>query len=144
MFDFPEGIPQCVELTNFISGTKLKCPVPPQIRYVEAPSKITHTLVWKKGPFPSKDYVFNEAKIFLHQYASEKGLPNIDQRLSEIRRQIEETGTYIHTFEELQFGAKVAWRNSSRCIGRLFWNKLVRISHFSHKPFPILSVFEFF
>jgi hypothetical protein len=26
----------------------------------------------------------------------------------------------------------------------LFWNKLVRISHFSHKPFPILSVFEFF
>ena len=40
-------------------------------------------------------------------------------RLREIRREIRRTGTYRHTPEELEFGARVAWRNSSRCIGRL-------------------------
>lgn len=28
------------------------------------------------------------------------------------------------TTEELTFGARVAWRNSNKCIGRLFWNSL--------------------
>ena len=26
--------------------------------------------------------------------------------------------------EELSYGAKLAWRNSNRCIGRLFWDSL--------------------
>lgn len=46
------------------------------------------------------------------------------RRLEEIKQEIEETGTYQHTFEELEHGAKLAWRNSNRCIGRLFWNSL--------------------
>jgi nitric-oxide synthase len=33
-------------------------------------------------------------------------------------------GTYRHTPEELAFAARVAWRNSSRCIGRLYWRTL--------------------
>ncbi len=45
-------------------------------------------------------------------------------RLREIRRQIELTGSYQHTPAELAFGARVAWRNSSRCIGRLYWRSL--------------------
>ena len=45
-------------------------------------------------------------------------------RLREIRREIRRTGTYRHTPEELEFGARVAWRNSSRCIGRLYWKSL--------------------
>ena len=45
-------------------------------------------------------------------------------RLREIRREIRRTGTYRHTLEELEFGARVAWRNSSRCIGRLYWQSL--------------------
>jgi nitric-oxide synthase, bacterial len=45
-------------------------------------------------------------------------------RLREIRREIRLTGTYRHTLEELEFGARVAWRNSSRCIGRLYWKSL--------------------
>ncbi len=35
-----------------------------------------------------------------------------------------ETGTYWHTPEELTFAGQVAWRNSSRCIGRLYWRSL--------------------
>ena len=34
------------------------------------------------------------------------------------------TGTYWHTPEELVFGARVAWRNNARCIGRLYWRSL--------------------
>ncbi|MEM7241579.1 MAG: nitric oxide synthase oxygenase [Pseudomonadota bacterium] len=29
-----------------------------------------------------------------------------------------------HTKQELEYGAKVAWRNSIRCIGRMFWPSL--------------------
>ncbi|MPY16859.1 MULTISPECIES: nitric oxide synthase oxygenase [Paenibacillus] len=47
-----------------------------------------------------------------------------ESRLMDIRSQIELTGTYEHTSEELTHGAKMAWRNSNRCIGRLFWDRL--------------------
>ena len=33
-------------------------------------------------------------------------------------------GHYDHTFEELEHGARMAWRNSNKCIGRLFWQSL--------------------
>lgn len=45
-------------------------------------------------------------------------------RLAEVRKEIDKTGTYEHTYEELQHGAKMAWRNSNRCIGRLFWDSM--------------------
>lgn len=37
---------------------------------------------------------------------------------------IAQTGTYAHTLEELTIGAKMAWRNSNRCVGRLFWDRI--------------------
>jgi nitric-oxide synthase, bacterial len=45
-------------------------------------------------------------------------------RFELVRRAIETTGTYEHTHAELAFAAQVAWRNSSRCIGRLYWRSL--------------------
>lgn len=33
-------------------------------------------------------------------------------------------GTYQLTETELVFGAKLAWRNATRCIGRIQWSKL--------------------
>jgi nitric-oxide synthase, bacterial len=47
-----------------------------------------------------------------------------DRRLRSVRAEIADTGTYRHTKEELTFGARVAWRNSARCIGRLYWQSL--------------------
>ncbi len=44
--------------------------------------------------------------------------------MGQIRREIASTGTYRHTEAELTFAARVAWRNSSRCIGRLYWRTL--------------------
>ena len=48
----------------------------------------------------------------------------LEDRLAEMRDEIDRTGTYVHTTAELRFGARVAWRNSARCIGRLYWRSL--------------------
>src|SRR5260370_4704410 len=42
-------------------------------------------------------------------------------RIRQVRAEISAHGTYRHTPSELEFAARVAWRNSSRCIGRLYW-----------------------
>lgn len=48
----------------------------------------------------------------------------LTRRLAEIRAEVARTGTYTHTVDELTYGTRVAWRNSSRCIGRLYWRSL--------------------
>ncbi|MCT7350618.1 nitric oxide synthase oxygenase [Streptomyces coelicoflavus] len=68
----------------------------------------------------------DEAEEFVrlhHEEHPDQPLP-LTTRLQQIRTQINETGTYTHTTDELVFGARVAWRNSSRCIGRLYWKSL--------------------
>uniref|UniRef100_H2ZG23 Nitric oxide synthase 3 n=1 Tax=Ciona savignyi TaxID=51511 RepID=H2ZG23_CIOSA len=45
-------------------------------------------------------------------------------RLAEVLASISSTGTYELTKNELIFGAKTAWRNAPRCVGRIQWNKL--------------------
>lgn len=45
-------------------------------------------------------------------------------RWKQIEDEIETTGAYHLTETELIYGAKMAWRNSSRCIGRIQWSKL--------------------
>jgi nitric-oxide synthase, bacterial len=66
-----------------------------------------------------------EAQEFLDLfYAETSPTTRFDHRLWQIRHEIDTTGSYTHTIEELTFGARVAWRNSARCIGRLYWNSL--------------------
>ncbi|MGP4076109.1 nitric oxide synthase oxygenase [Halobacillus sp. K22] len=68
--------------------------------------------------------LLQKAEQFIFECYEELGRTGAAQRMKEIERSIEDSGTYQHTFEELEYGAKVAWRNSNRCIGRLFWNSL--------------------
>lgn len=49
---------------------------------------------------------------------------NLWARLAEIKAEVQDRGTYGQTIDELTYGAKVAWRNSVRCIGRIFWQSL--------------------
>jgi nitric-oxide synthase len=66
-----------------------------------------------------------EAEDFLRMFHAEHPAAGpVEPRLASVRREIEETGTYWHTPEELAFGARAAWRNNSRCIGRLYWRSL--------------------
>lgn len=74
---------------------------------------------------PSHNELLSKAKKFLLSFYEENELKQpLYNRLREIQMSIRRTGTYFHTFEELKFGAKVSWRNSNRCIGRLYWKSL--------------------
>ncbi|GGO91030.1 nitric oxide synthase oxygenase [Wenjunlia tyrosinilytica] len=64
-----------------------------------------------------------EEFLRLHRHEDPHAAP-LQPRLREVERQIERSGTYEHTPDELAFGARVAWRNSNRCIGRLYWRSL--------------------
>src|SRR3954447_17630109 len=67
-----------------------------------------------------------EAERFLRQcYTENSRLGPVEPRLAIVRAQIAATGCYVHTTDELAYGAKLAWRNASRCIGRLYWRSLV-------------------
>jgi nitric-oxide synthase len=66
-----------------------------------------------------------EAEDFLRRcYTENPRLGPVEPRLAIVRAQIAATGGYAHTVEELSYGAKMAWRNASRCIGRLYWRSL--------------------
>lgn len=68
----------------------------------------------------------DEAERFIYRCYEELGHSREDAqaRLVAVLNEIEHTGTYVHTADELEHGCKMAWRNSNRCIGRLFWDKL--------------------
>jgi nitric-oxide synthase, bacterial len=67
-----------------------------------------------------------EAEDFLRRcYLENPRLGPVEPRLAIVRAQIAATGTYVHTTDELAYGAKLAWRNASRCIGRLYWRSLM-------------------
>lgn len=70
--------------------------------------------------------LWNEASTFIRECYTflHKPETDIEARLRQIRQEIEQTGTYEHTYDELHYGAKAAWRNSNRCIGRLFWQTI--------------------
>ena len=67
-----------------------------------------------------------EAIAFIRQYHRENGLSAeaCGQREREVETDLRKTGHYDHTLGELAFGARVAWRNHARCIGRLYWKSL--------------------
>jgi nitric-oxide synthase, bacterial len=73
-----------------------------------------------------KTDLIQEAKAFITSCYQELEIKQeeIEVRISEITNEINEKGSYEHNTFELDYGAKVAWRNSNRCIGRLFWDQL--------------------
>jgi len=65
------------------------------------------------------------AKEFLELFHAENPRAGrLEPRLAAVMQEIDLTGTYWHTADELTFGARVAWRNNKRCIGRLYWRSL--------------------
>jgi nitric-oxide synthase len=70
------------------------------------------------------DSLLVSAERFITLFHSETRAGAPDRRLWQVRREVERTGTYRHTAAELAFGARVAWRNSSRCGGRPSWRSL--------------------
>lgn len=82
-------------------------------------------LAWKLRDLKKSERQ-EEARAFIDSFARATGMTASDRqsRLSDIRRQISAEGFYTHNADELVFGARLAWRNHARCIGRLFWSSL--------------------
>jgi nitric-oxide synthase, bacterial len=105
----------------------------------------------------------DEAVDFLRLfYAENPDAGSVAHRIAWVRGELELTGTYQHTSDELAFGARVAWRNSARCVGRLYWRSMrvrdlravrepgevaaqcfehLRIAHNDGKIRPVITVF---
>jgi nitric-oxide synthase, bacterial len=74
---------------------------------------------------PEDPDLLAKAESFVAQFHTENRLEgSLPERLEQVRREILTDGTYRHTSAELIFAAQVAWRNSARCIGRLYWRSL--------------------
>merc|ERR1711892_718683 len=75
------------------------------------------------------DKALAQAKDFLRQYYAdtthhakpEKGL---QERQVEVLAELREKKTYDLTSDELEWGARMAWRNAPRCPARIVWKKL--------------------
>lgn len=77
----------------------------------------------RSSPAPSDIEAAAEEFLLLF-HAENPAQGQVKRRLGEVREELSRTGTYTHTAAELTFGARVAWRNSGRCIGRLYWRSL--------------------
>ncbi|MGY6409606.1 MAG: nitric oxide synthase oxygenase [Alkalilacustris sp.] len=78
-------------------------------------------------PMAQQERLLDEARGFIEQVAAELEWPEARTRtrLAAIQREIRATGTYTHSTEELDYGAKLAWRNAPKCIGRISWKNLI-------------------
>jgi nitric-oxide synthase len=80
---------------------------------------------------------------FLTTFHQETETEGLVDRLSSVYAEINATGTYLHTEAELLHGVRMAWRNSNRCIGRLFWKSLaVRDKRNVTDPFMVATALE--
>ncbi len=77
-----------------------------------------------------------KASEYVEKVAKELGwdLQDLEGRLQEIGEEIAACGTYTHTYEEMCYGAQMAWRNASKCVGRLAWKQLMirDLRHVNH------------
>ncbi|XP_075424220.1 nitric oxide synthase 1 isoform X2 [Ascaphus truei] len=83
--------------------------------------------VRKPEDIRTKEQLLPLAKDFIDQYYSSIkrfGSKAHMERLEEVTKEIEVTDTYQLRDTELIYGAKHAWRNASRCVGRIQWSKL--------------------
>ncbi|MFI6683197.1 nitric oxide synthase oxygenase [Streptomyces sp. NPDC050485] len=70
--------------------------------------------------------VVAEAEDLVGQLAAEGHLPAdaAERRTREIRAELDATGTYRQSSDELRLGARIAWRNNPQCIGKFYWKGL--------------------
>ena len=80
-----------------------------------------------KQPVLNQQRILKQAGEFIRLMADELAWDPADheRRWNEVEREVRTTGTYTHTYEELAYGAQVAWRNSGKCIGRIAWRNMI-------------------
>jgi nitric-oxide synthase len=75
-------------------------------------------------PFPPTVDIA-EAEEFVERFHAENpGAGDLQERLAQLRASVSRTGSYEHTFPELQWATRAAWRHAARCSGRDKWRTL--------------------
>ena len=64
---------------------------------------------------------FDKKKIFKFLSRSDA---DFESRWSSVSSAISATGSYDLELGELEYGARMAWRNAARCVGRRQWKNL--------------------
>lgn len=101
-------------------GPALVCP-----REWRDTAKPPKTPNWTQHTVDTPGTQQDEARSFIEQFFSENdGMGGFESRWREVEEELQRTGSYRQTIEEITFGAKLAWRNSTKCIGRLYWSGL--------------------
>ncbi|XP_032903465.1 nitric oxide synthase, endothelial-like [Amblyraja radiata] len=126
--------PPSVRLKNWESGSLLydilHRQAPPECPCSE--TRCLGSLVFPRpnAPRPSvgdQERLRQQAAEFLHSYYStttRAGTAAHEERRAQVEAEIGRTGRYRLTATELSFGAKQAWRNAARCVGRAHWSRL--------------------
>ncbi|KAM9118522.1 nitric oxide synthase 1 isoform 2-T2 [Pangshura tecta] len=137
---------------NLVNGSPSKCPRFTKVKNWETGSVLHDTLhlktamasacteqicmgsvmtptqhIRKPEDTRTKEQLLPLAKDFIDQYYSSIkrfGSKAHVERLEEVTKEIETTDTFQLRDTELIYGAKHAWRNASRCVGRIQWSKL--------------------
>uniref|UniRef100_A0A3P8X4Z7 Nitric oxide synthase n=1 Tax=Cynoglossus semilaevis TaxID=244447 RepID=A0A3P8X4Z7_CYNSE len=131
----PSKCPRFMKIKNWETGTMLndtlyhnsvKVQVCPENACLGSVMMPNH-LVRKPDDLRTKEERLTLAIDFIDQYYSSikrhSSKAHID-RLEEVTKDIETTGTYQLKDTELIYGAKHGWRNAARCVGRIQWSKL--------------------
>ncbi len=124
------GVPSCaypaISDTMFALFEKYVPDFTPELRQAWQTlfDRVTNVM---KLPKMNEERLLKKARQYLDQIALEQAWEPEDRtrRWVEIQEQVKATGTYTHTYEELTYGAQLAWRNASKCIARIQWNNIV-------------------
>ena len=124
------GVPSCaypaISDTMFVLFEKYVPDFTPELRQAWQTlfDRVTNVM---KLPKVNEEKLLKKAQQFLDTIASEQKwtAEASSQRWQEIEQEVKATGTYTHTYEELAYGAQLAWRNASKCIGRIQWNNML-------------------
>ncbi|RXN07080.1 nitric oxide brain [Labeo rohita] len=104
--DKPESHGRVSPTKTVQNGSPTKCP-----RFMKVKN-------WETGALYNDTLHLSSSKVF-----SCGSKAHVD-RLEEVKKEIETSGTYQLKDTELIYGAKHAWRNAARCVGRIQWSKL--------------------
>ncbi|XP_077168526.1 nitric oxide synthase, inducible isoform X2 [Paroedura picta] len=130
------GCPRYLTIKNWGNGTSLQDTLHHQAKEaLNCKTKVCQGSLMNpkglvRGPrdgFTPPDELLPQAIEFISQFYRSCKQSQSKKHLSRqeaVAKEIETTGTYQLTVEELNFATREAWRNAPRCIGRIQWSNL--------------------
>ena len=89
------------------------------VLYTEVMSIVYYPMLLQEKKIAKAQEFYEHVQVEL-QWSDRK----LKRRMLEVVQELAASGTYTQTKEEIQAGARLAWRNSAKCIGRISWNTL--------------------